>query len=624
MEIDRRNLAVALEDEAARHAYLYPEKANPRTILRMILSPLRGKKKIFWMWLLHGLAFGIRPMLSVFVLGRLVRLLEQGATMERFLVVAALVAGLYFLLSAIVAQTDARIRATWMIFRVKLINRMLSQYMRMDFGLYENAKFLDVMRRWQLAFSGNETGLEGIWNRSLEGLGQLISALLLTLGGIFWILIDFSIGFTLVLVGLSVVSLLIMGRALSLQQKTMENLIPVNRRYGYYVNTAVGADFQKDFRLFQMQPMIERKVESYVKSINLWFAGLWRTTGHLETGTAVVASLLRFATWGYVALRTAGTRFGPQIGLGQFAVLVAAAERFTGAFKDLVQALLSSHQAFNMLQPFTEFMLWPETAQQGKNLVPGALEELRFENVRFTYPNTDRLILDDISFAVGKGEKISIVGVNNAGKSTIVKLIARLFTPDAGRILWNGTDIRDLDYDAYMERLSAVFQDFQLFPFTIRTNLERSAEDQDEALYELLAEVDMKQAVETFPKGLDTGLDKSLYEEATDFSGGQKQKLAIARAIHKQADLVILDEPTAALDPLAESEVYAQFHALTRGKTAIFISHRMSSSLFCDRILLLQDGKVAAFDSHKNLMKGHNLYRQLFETQAAHYQFEPA
>ena len=164
------------------------------------------------------------------------------------------------------------------------------------------------------------------------------------------------------------------------------------------------------------------------------------------------------------------------------------------------------------------------------------------------------------------------------------KLIARLFTPDAGRILWNGTDIRDLDYDAYMERLSAVFQDFQLFPFTIRTNLERSAEDQDEALYELLAEVDMKQAVETLPKGLDTGLDKSLYEEATDLSGGQKQKLAIARAIHKQADLVILDEPTAALDPLAESEVYAQFHALTRGKTAIFISHRMSSSLFCDRI----------------------------------------
>ena len=157
MEIDRRNLAMALEDEAARHAYLYPEKANPRTILRMILSPLRGKKKIFWMWLLHGLAFGIRPVLSVFVLGRLVRLLEQGATMERFLVVAALVAGLYFLLSAIVAQTDARIRATWMIFRVKLINRMLSQYMRMDFGLYENAKFLPTRNFHGQKFAGADT-----------------------------------------------------------------------------------------------------------------------------------------------------------------------------------------------------------------------------------------------------------------------------------------------------------------------------------------------------------------------------------------------------------------------------------------------------------------------------------
>lgn len=595
------------------------KKHTIRTTVRQMLALVwRLDKRYFPTILLSAAATAAGTLLLILIPRILIDGMTQGWGVSYALRTVVLLAGARYLLLQIAAFAARRDEVRRDMLSEKVAAAFSEKIMRMDYASLEDPAVLDLRERALFPIT-NYQAIPMLLNNLMRLLTQL-----LTLGGIFWILIDFSIGFTLVLVGLSVVSLLIMGRALSLQQKTMENLIPVNRRYGYYVNTAVGADFQKDFRLFQMQPMIQRKVESYVKSINLWFAGLWRTTGHLETGTAVVASLLRFATWGYVALRTAGTRFGPQIGLGQFAVLVAAAERFTGAFKDLVQALLSSHQAFNMLQPFTEFMLWPETAQQGKNLVPGALEELRFENVRFTYPNTDRLILDDISFAVGKGEKISIVGVNKAGKSTIVKLIARLFTPDAGRILWNGTDIRDLDYDAYMERLSAVFQDFQLFPFTIRTNLERSAEDQDEALYELLAEVDMKQAVETLPKGLDTGLDKSLYEEATDFSGGQKQKLAIARAIHKQADLVILDEPTAALDPLAESEVYAQFHALTRGKTAIFISHRMSSSLFCDRILLLQDGKVAAFDSHKNLMKGHNLYRQLFETQAAHYQFEPA
>lgn len=215
------------------------------------------------------------------------------------------------------------------------------------------------------------------------------------------------------------------------------------------------------------------------------------------------------------------------------------------------------------------------------------------------------------------------MGLNNAGKTTIVKLICRLFEPDSGRILWNGIDIRDYDYEAYIDKLSCVFQDFQLFPFTIQENIvtQKSGQDEKEEkrLWQVLEEVDMREAVETLPNKAQTYLDKSLYEEATDLSGGQKQKLAIARSIYKESDLVILDEPTAALDPLAESEVYENFNQLVQNRTAIFISHRMSSSIFCDRIILLENGKIAGFDSHEKLMKGHNLYRKLFETQAKNY-----
>ena len=205
------------------------------------------------------------------------------------------------------------------------------------------------------------------------------------------------------------------------------------------------------------------------------------------------------------------------------------------------------------------------------------------------------------------------------GKSTIVKLICRLFEPQKGRILWNGTDIREFDYKAYLAELSAVFQDFFLFPFTIRDNIDPKGKGKDEDIYSVLEETDLTPVIKRLEKGIDTYLNKNVWEEATELSGGERQKIAIARSLFRPSGLVILDEPTAALDPLAESEVYEHFHELTRGRTAIFISHRMSSSTFCDRILLLQDGKVAAFDSHRNLMRGHNLYRQLFEAQAMHF-----
>lgn len=589
------------------------KEISMRTTIREILKLVwKLDRSYFHTLLLAALSGAAGVLLLIYIPRILLDGLNEGWSVLYAIRRVALLLGTRYLLLQLAAWAKRRDDVRRELLTVKVSAAFSEKVLRMDYASLEDPAVLDLKERALFPITN--------FNAIPFLLYQLMAVLTgaFTLAGILLIMLGFSVVFTGVLIGISAVSLGIAAKGIRLHQTTMEELIPVNRRYGYYVDTAMSADFQKDFRLFQMQPMVERKIEGYVRSINAWFRDLLLQSANLETGQMALASVLRFATWGYAALRTMGAQFGPQISLGEFAVVVGAAERFTGAFQELITAVLSARQGFSILQPFTEFMLWPETQQTGTHRLPGPLEELAFENVRFTYPNTDRLILDGISFSVKRGEKISIVGINNAGKSTVVKLITRLFTPDSGRILWNGEDIQELDYDAYMDRLSAVFQDFQLFPFTIRTNLEQNGED-DEGLYALLEEVDMQKAVKALPDGLDTGLDKSLYEDATDFSGGQKQKLAIARAIHKAADLVILDEPTAALDPLAESEVYEQFHALTRGKTAIFISHRMSSSLFCDRILLLQDGRIAAFDSHENLMKGHNLYRTLFETQAAHY-----
>ncbi|NLC45502.1 MAG: ABC transporter ATP-binding protein [Clostridiales bacterium] len=446
-----------------------------------------------------------------------------------------------------------------------------------------------------------------------------------TLASVATILVSFSPVFTIVITVLTIVAIILSARFMATLKEVTENIIPINRRYGYYTQVAIEPQFQKEYRIYGMHTLMMKKIGSYTEEIGSWINKVFIVQGNTKTTQALITGITRFLTYSYVALRVLSDQFGTRISLGEFSVIIGATESFSNSFSGMVMAVVDLGQSISYLKPFCQFMSIPDMVMEsGANEIE-PLERLSFDNVTFSYPNSDPIILDQVSFDIKKGEKISIVGLNNAGKSTIVKLICRLFEPDSGQILWNGIDIREYDYKAYIDEISCVFQDFQLFPFTIGENIDtehavfKADERNSDNVWKVLEDVGIKEAVEALPKKLDTYLDKSLYEDATDMSGGQKQKLAIARSIYKKADLVILDEPTAALDPLAESEVYENFNELTQNKTSIYISHRMSSSIFCDKILLLQDGKIVAFDSHENLMKGHNLYRELFEAQASNY-----
>ena len=257
----------------------------------------------------------------------------------------------------------------------------------------------------------------------------------------------------------------------------------------------------------------------------------------------------------------------------------------------LGNSLITFIQTVDTLRPFKEFMELEENKDIFGNGKVEGFQSLAFENISFTYPKSDKIILDNISFIINKGEKISIVGINNAGKSTIIKLICGFFKPDSGEILLNGKNIREYNHKEYMDIIAAVFQDFKLFPFTIGENIEGN-ENNPKKLETVLNKVGIKDLIDKLPKASNSYLEKSIYKDAVDLSGGEKQKLAISRALYKDSKLVILDEPTSALDPLAESEIYENFNSLVEDKTAIYISHRMSSSLFCDKILVLDKGKI--------------------------------
>lgn len=239
--------------------------------------------------------------------------------------------------------------------------------------------------------------------------------------------------------------------------------------------------------------------------------------------------------------------------------------------------------------------------------------------VSFSYPKTDKKILDDICIKIRPGEHLSIVGLNGAGKTTFIKLLCRLYDPTEGQILLDGVDIRDYDYRQYMQQFAPVFQDFKLFSFTIDENIAFANPDKGK-VDEYIELVGPKDKVDELEKGTQTTIFKYFDEKGIEPSGGEQQKIAIARALYKDSPIVILDEPTSALDPLAEYEVYIQFHTLVGGKTAFYISHRLSSCKFCDSIAVFSEGKIAEYGSHDELISiPSGIYAKMFEAQAKYF-----
>jgi ATP-binding cassette subfamily B protein len=588
--------------------------------LKMLLALIWKLDKVYYLVLTSlSLVNAANTVLNLFIPKILIDGFRKGWELETFIsVIITLVAAKYVLLqlSAFARRQDSFHRS---LLDAKFPMEFAKKVMAIDYSNLEEARVLDLKERALFPLT-NYGALMQMLSSTVEFFSSLFTIISVTT-----ILVTFSPLFTLAVFVLTIVALLLSARFMKVLKEVTESIIPINRRYGYYAQVATDPPFQKEFRIYGIHRIMTRKINEYTGEMYSWLNNIYVTQGNTETVQALLTAITRFLTYSYVALRVMSNRFGARITLGDFSVVVGAAESFASSFRGVVMNAISTGQAISYLMPFCEFMSIPETVKKSGDKIPEPLKTLTFEDVSFSYPNTDRIILNRISFEIHEGEKISIVGMNNAGKSTIVKLICRLFEPDSGRILWNGTDIREYNYDAYIKMISCVFQDFQLFPFTIEENIDTEnagkgeGEMDPEGVWKVLEEVGIRTAVEALPKKIETHIDKSLYDDGTDLSGGQKQKLAIARSIYKKADLIILDEPTAALDPLAESEVYENFNELTRSKTSIFISHRMSSSIFCDKILLLQDGKIAAFDSHENLMKGHNLYRELFETQAKNY-----
>ena len=407
-----------------------------------------------------------------------------------------------------------------------------------------------------------------------------------------------------------------------ISQKINERNVMINRineksnAEGMYMATVIANESNaKDFRLYGLQDYWLGKSKN--GKIGRSFTEYGIFVGRNRAKFSFVVQLLA----GYIYIYVSVMAMSGSISTGDVLMYAGAIITMMTSVQDAI--LKYNEIAYNneYLKLYEEFIKRPNMHYDGTLPIEKRDDkryELSFYNVSFKYPGSDKYILKDINMTFNIGEKLALVGLNGAGKTTLIKLLLRLYEPTEGEIRLNGIDIGKYDYDEYVQIFSVVFQDFGIFDFPLDENIAASEDVDSARVKKVIDKVGLTELVNSLPDKEHT----LLYHENGDgvaLSGGEAQKLAIARALYKDAPFVILDEPTAALDPIAEAEIYENFDTLVGDKTAIYISHRMSSCKFCDRIVVINNGRIEEEGSHDTLMEKNGLYATMYNTQANYY-----
>ena len=380
----------------------------------------------------------------------------------------------------------------------------------------------------------------------------------------------------------------------------------------------------KDVRIYNMSDFLMRKIDKHLDDATWW--NIKRNNGHYAN--CMLEDFFKFGVSLGAYIYLIYLKLNSDMTLGDFSLYFGAITGFGQWLAKLVDSVSEIISGAHNVSDFRSFIDIEDKMNSGKGeKLPSGKDlpcEIELKNLTFSYDEAEKPSVDNLSLRINKGERIAIVGVNGAGKSTLVKLICGLFIPQEGQILINGIDSRLFNRDEYYQLFSTLFQDCALLPATVAKNIalcEENKIDRDR-LRECMSLAGILDKIESLPQKENTLLVREVHEGAVALSGGELQRLLLARALYKNAPIIILDEPTAALDPIAENDMYLKYSELTKDKTAIYISHRLSSTRFCDRIILLDDAKIAETGTHEELLALGGKYAEMFETQSRYYREE--
>lgn len=589
---------------------------KPSYVVGRLLTFVRTESKTQFVRMIFAALFiAIQPFLGV-VLPKLAI-----GTLERYGKDAALplakVMVIYFVIAGFIAFMSAFLRQVTdsenMRLRMHYLALLSQKIQNMDYKYVEDASFWEKNTRAMDAGSSNGNGIELMLNLIYKTPAYLLTLIAMAV-------VAFTLSpVVLVVTVLHCVTLMwVSVKTHDYEYSLKEERSKAQRRISYFNKTTHDFSFGKDIRIFNFR---ERIIANYKKEIEAFTAVIKMVEnrrfalGFLGLFTLVFTNVAMYGILIYKAYQGM-----PVSDYTMYVALIMGMIEYMLLFGDTVTKIRNEGEYVDDFYRLMDENILTEGSKEPEKTDS---VEIVFDHVTFRYPGTDVDIYKDFSFTIKKGERLAIVGVNGAGKSTLVKLICGLYEPNEGHIYVNGIDIRDWKKKNLYDLYSTVFQDFNILAFTLRENVTCGSSNPDDArVTEALERVGLGKKLKSLSKGLDQMMLKVIDEDGTDFSGGERQKLAIARALYKDAPMVIMDEPTAALDALAEAEIYENFSELVEGKTAIYISHRLASTIFCDKIALFDKEGVKEYGTHEELMAKKGMYYDMFVVQGKYYQEE--
>lgn len=607
----KENLAQNLNDEEVIKSYLRADKLSNFDLLKMAYEPFKDNLKIKLSLIIYPLTAGLIPVIQAFIMYYLVDLIEKNTDLRTMILTILAYSLIVFLCYMISKQIELRTYASYMDARLASFLKATDSIMEMDYGLGENALFMGEFTRGFTPFQSNNQGLEGIYHDMYPLLANIVSFVIISV-----IMAKLSLLIFIFAIISILVQLAIKTYTDKYRHSHMGEFNKVNRKTEAYYREASDFRFAKDIRVFSFKDKFIEGFKPLVDNV----VKISRTYIKPEMYLSPVLAVLLVGVEGLCYYFLTGKIIANEITLKNLTLLITSVAIYSKLILSLVINIAQTRSNLLYVSDGFDMLRVDLKSNSGEEKITGPMS-IEFRNVSFSYPLSDINVLENLSFTIKEKEKIAIVGVNGAGKSTIVSLILGLYKPTSGTILINGINANELDLKERYAAFATVLQNVEPLAVSIAENVAATDEKINrERVIDSLTKAGLAYKLDQLPKGIDTQMTRNIHDDGTLFSGGENQKLAIARALYKKdAGALIMDEPTAAFDALAEEKIYRDIDEISKDKTLIFISHRLASTRFCDKIMLLDGGKITEYGTHEELLNEDGLYKEMYESQRKYY-----
>lgn len=581
-----------------------------QNVIYMLNNWIKWDKKSIVYFAIRVPAMVLQPIITAYIPKAIIDCINEGATVRRLTLVVALLSILVALTTWLTPFLQELLNGSAKIIRMRYAVIAFKKNLNTDYvniesleGREKNKRAMEFYRSY---FSASSDFIE-ICNQLLICIVGVITSILMI----------YKMNITIILlIFVSCIFELIFLKALNkADKKLIDSKNNIFVKFDYFYELSKDAASAKDIRFYKFTNCFLFTIAKLLKDLDTAFSK-YLNMGRMVSGTRSLLTFIReIIAYAYLTYLVCQNKLSVSDFIFYFGIITG----FSNWLTNIAYYYSSIERCCSECAAFRNFVESSDESKNKQNVDFKDVESIEFDNVSFTYPSAEKSTIKNMSFKVNKGENIAIVGENGAGKTTAIKLLCGLYFPTDGSILINGKSNHDFSSESYFNLFSVVFQDYSFLPMTIAENICATSDYDKKKLYLAFEKAGIADKINSFDKKENTLMVKDVYNDAVDFSGGEKQKLLLAKAIYKDSPILILDEPTAALDPIAENELYLKYNEMTENKISFFISHRLSSTRFCDKILFIKNGTIAESGTHEELMALKGSYYRMYQIQSYYY-----